>query len=345
MSGSEERLLKPSARKLRKAREKGQIPMQRDTRLLVVTMGGLLFLWTSLDDVADHFMDSAAYAIALLQDPSRSYDEIIARSAAAGIRILGKLVAILVGLLIVSSIVLNRGLVFSFDPLTPRLSHLDPAEGLKRIFSLRTLADLGKSLLRLAFAIVGIWLVLRHLGSALLYAPRCGMPCLLDVTLMLAALVLLVIVVAAVIVAVLDLPLQARLFERDQKMTKSEAKAENKDMNGAPEIRTALRRLRREAAADRGGKLGVTRATLVVAGDDEAVAIRYVKAEFGIPVIVAKIRGSDRMDALGNQTTALSLPVFHDADLTRRILRGARAGRPIRPTEYSDTARLIQLVQ
>ncbi|MEM7491083.1 MAG: EscU/YscU/HrcU family type III secretion system export apparatus switch protein, partial [Pseudomonadota bacterium] len=142
--------------------------------------------------------------------------------------------------------------------------------------------------------------------------------------------------------AVIDLPLQARLFEKDQKMTKSEAKAESKDMNGSPEIRSALRRLRREAVNDRGGRLGISRSTLVIAGADEAVGIRYVKSEHAVPVIVAKVRGARKMEAMINQTTSLSLPVFNDADLAKRIMGGARPGQAIRPSEYSDTARLIQ---
>lgn len=342
MSGSEERTLQPSARKLRKAREKGQIVQQRDTRLLVVTVGGLLFLFVSLDDIADHFRDSVVHAFLLLQDPTRSYDEIIVQSVAAGGRILLTLMAILVGLIVVTSIVLNRGVIFSADPLIPKASHLNPVQGIKRIFSVRTLAELGKGLLRLLLAGLGIWLVIHHLGGALLHAPRCGMACLLDLTLLFAILILAVVVVAAVVVAVIDLPLQARLFEKDQKMTKSEAKAESKDMNGSPEIRSALRRLRREAMNDRGGRLGISRSTLVIAGADEAVGIRYVKSEYAVPVIVAKVRGARKMEAMINQTTSLSLPVFNDADLAKRIMGGARPGQAIRPSEYSDTARLIQ---
>lgn len=342
MSDSEERTLRPSSRKLRKAREKGQIPLQRDMRILVVTSGGLLYLWLALGDIADHFRTSAALSFALLQDPNGAYDEVIAQSVGAATRIVGTLFVVLAGLLVIVSIVLNRGVVLSLDPILPKLSHLDPVKGIKRIFSARTLAEIAKSLARLALATIGIALVARSWGAAVLHAPRCGASCLLELTVILVVLVVGAVLAAAAAVSVLDLPLQAWLFERDQKMTKTEAKTEAKDMHGSPEIRGALRRLRREAANARGGRLGVSRATLVIAGPREAVAIRYVREEHGIPVIVAKVRGPERMAALIDQVTSLSVPMVDDPSLAHRIMQGARAGSPIRPAEYTDTARLIQ---
>ncbi len=342
MSGSEEKSLKPSARKLRKARADGQIAQQRDTRLLLVTLGAILFLWSAAGDIARHFQDSAGLAFSLLTEPTQSYDEIIAQSVATGLRIFGTLFAIIFGVLVIGSIVLNGGMVFSLAPVTPKLSKLSPVQGFKRMFGTRALIEFAKALTRMLLAGAGIALVLWGWGGALLYAPSCGLGCLIEVSARLAAMVVGVVVAVSVLFAVIDLPVQAWLFQRDQNMTKTEMKNEMKDMNGSPEIRSALRRLRKEAANAKVSRLGLPRATLIIAGADEAVALRYVKAEYGIPVVVAKVRDPAKFAALVDQAAELGIPMMQDASLARRILKAARPGSPILPSEYSDTARMIQ---
>ena len=342
MSGSEERTLAPSARKLRKAREKGQIPLQRDTRVLVVTTAGLGFVWLAFDRFRDLFRTGMELAIAGIVAPEEGFDRVVGYALGEAARTVGMLVVVLLVALVLSSIVLNRGLVLSFDPITPKLSNMDPVKGLGNIFGARSLIELAKSLARLGFAAGGVALVVMAAAGSLVRAPFCGSGCLLGLTLTLAALVFAVVIGVALVAAVVDLPIQAWLFTRNQKMSHSEMKAERKDTQGSPEIRRAQRRLRTEEqrAVGRGG---VGRATIIVFGEAHAVALRYVKAEHNTPIVVARARGARTAEFL-EQARLLMVPFYRDEDLAARLVANGQTGHPIHKSEFPDTAKAITTV-
>ena len=339
MSGSEEKTLAPSQRKLRKAREKGQIPMQRDMRLLVVTAAGLLFLWAAATRIAAYFATLAALALDRIAEPEAAFAPVLSYALAEGGRLMAMLFLALLAALVVSSIVLNRGVIFTTHPLTPKLSNMDPVKGLGRMFGARGMSELGKSLVRMILSLAAVALVFWLTVGSLVHLPATGVAGVAEAALWLGAIVLGAILFVAAVAAVLDLPLQAWLFQRDQKMTRTEQKLENKDMHGAPEIRKALRRLRNEAAR-LPGKVGLPKATLVIFGDGAAVALRYVRAEHTVPIVVARGQG-DRADALLDAARPLGVPHYRDAALAARLVVGTGPGNPIQPSEYGDVARAI----
>ena len=338
MSGSEEKTLDPTAKKLRKAREKGQIPQFRDMRLLMMTATGVAFVWFMFDEVANYFRTATDLAILAITDDQISYDSLISHAMGEGTRIIGLFFAILVAVLVITSLVLNRGFLISFDPMVPKMSNMDPVKGFQRIFGVRAITELAKSLLRLIVGVSGLYLIFRYVVGNLVYAPFCGMVCLLDLLLTLSIMIFGLIIFVALISAILDMPLQVWLFKRDQKMTRTEMKNEMKDSHGSPEIRKALRRLRNEAAQS-SGKVGVGKATIIIFGDRYAVGLRYVKEEVNIPFLVARAKG-DKTEEFLEKARYLMVPFFRDGDLAERLYRG-RPGYPIGEGEFSDTAKAL----
>lgn len=338
MSDSEEKTLEPTTKKLRKAREKGQIPQFRDMRLLLLTATGVAFVWFMFDQIADYFRTSIQLAILAITDDQISYDSLVSHALSEGTRIVGLFFVILVSVLIVSSLVLNKGLVISFDPMVPKMSNMDPVKGFQRIFGVRAITELAKSLLRLIAGAAGVYLIFRYAVGSLVYAPFCGMACLLDLLLTLSAMIFGLIIFIALISAILDMPLQVWLFNRDQKMTRTEMKNEMKDSHGSPEIRKAIRRLRNEAAQST-GKVGIGKSTIIIFGDHYAVGLRYAKEEVNIPILVARAKG-DRTEEFLEKARYLMVPFFRDDSLAERLFR-ARPGYPINEGEFAETAKAI----
>src|SRR5690606_37199706 len=143
------------------------------------------------------------------------------------------------------------GLVWSAEALAPKLERLNPIKGLKRIFSIQALVELGKTLLKFA--------VLTGLSAALLASLAddllgLGRMSPLDGLVAAATHVKLAFVVLAaglVLIAAVDVPFQVWNHLRKLKMTRQEVKDELKETEGNPEVRGKIRRLQQEAAQRR----------------------------------------------------------------------------------------------
>ncbi|MCU0911457.1 MAG: EscU/YscU/HrcU family type III secretion system export apparatus switch protein [Rhodobacteraceae bacterium] len=339
MSSSEARTLKATPRKLRKAREKGQVPVQRDTRLFVTTFAALGYLWVMLPAFVALFEESMAAAVAGLAEPEGG----VARQIAAGLsgagRLVGGLAAVILATAVIATLVLNRGLVLSVEPLKPKLSNLDPVSGLKRIFGVRAVVELAKSLVRLVAAGAAIFVVLYQAAPSILNAAGCGMACLADLTLSLLAIEAAVFFAIGAAFAAADLPLQVWLFDRTQKMSVSEMKREQKDVYGSLEVKRELNRLRRDAARST-ARGGLRHATLVVFGQNHAVGLRFDKRETRVPVVVARASG-DGVARFLDGVRLHALPHYRDETLARRLHATARPGAAVPREEFAHVARVL----
>lgn len=335
MSDSEAKTVRPSQRKLRRARERGQVAQRRDLQRVVTTLVGLAVVvllagsaWSIGSDLAGAALDQVAQGV---YGPGPLM-ETAADALLMGLRVLIGAIALAA---VVTALILNRGFVLALPGLVPNISHLDPIKGMSRVFGKRSLIELLKSLLRLAFSLIllaglALWTLpdLAHLNW-------CGPGCAFDAALSIAAAVLLCVLSVAAVAAVIDLPVQNALFESEQMMTRSEETRERKDMHGAPEIRREQRRLRNEAARQK-HRTGARHATLVIFGNGAAAAIRYVPAEHAAPILVA--RGTRNGEAaLLDAATRGGVSLYRDGSLAADLARG-RPGTPVPQPFYTRTA-------
>jgi len=303
----------PSAKRLQEARRKGQLPRSRLLSASAVTLGGLLGLsvgaagawsrlqaWTAhllLEQRADGAVQEALTVAALLCAP-----------ALAGALLASLAVSVAVA-----------GLAFHPEQVTPQLERISPAAGLKRLFSIRQLTELGKALL--LTAVVG-WLV----GSAAheaapdaLRAAWLAGPAAL--TALLGQLAPLVLRVAWVVLAlgVGDFLLTRRRHVRDLMMTREELKREYKESEGDPQHKGQRKALHRQLAQG-GPARGLQKATAVVVNPTHiAVALRYDAGECDAPYLVAKAREADAL-ALRREAARLGIPVVRDIPLARSLI-------------------------
>jgi type III secretion protein U len=339
--GSEERSLPATAKKLADARKKGQVARSRDFPAAAGFTAAVLVLWIGWEAnlaAVIHLFDAAARVQAL---PFREAAETL---ASAMLRTLAIVclppagAAVLAGF--VANLVALRGIPFSTEPITPRLSHINPVEGFKRLFQMRALIELAKGVVKtvlIAAALVAV--VLPGLQSLLL-APSCGEGCIGVV----AGRLLLPMAAAAVAVflvgGLLDLGLQSWLFRRDMRMSVSELKRERKDQEGDPMVRSTRRRERR-AMVEQPMRLGPAAASLLVVGRDEsAVGLRFVRGETPVPLVVCRASGP-RGAELRRAAEALGVKTIGDAALAALLLRRARPGEPIPREAYGPVAQAL----
>lgn len=235
------------------------------------------------------------------------------------------------------------GLVFSAEALAPKLDRLSPLKGLKRIFSVQALVELGKTLLKFA-VLVGVSVaLLSGLADELLglgqLAPAAGLA-------RAAGLVQLAFVVLAatlVIIAAVDVPFQIWNHLRKLKMTRQELKEELKESDGNPEVRAKVRRMQQEVAQRRMMD-EVPLADVVLTNPTHyAVALRYTDRPEGAPRVVAK--GSDLVAArIRELADTHRVPVCEAPILTRAIYFNTELGGQIPVALYLAVARVLAYV-
>jgi type III secretion protein U len=203
------------------------------------------------------------------------------------------------------------GPVFSFDPVKPRFDHINPAQGLKRIFSVRNAVEFAKAAVKVAVLGAAFFLIMRGTIEPLFETPVCGEPCL--VTAALAAMKPLAATAAVAFVAIglVDLLVQRRLFLRDMRMTRTESKRERKDLEGDPLIRGERRRVRQEFAV-RDLRVGIRHAVIAIGHEDQIVGLRYRPGETPVPVVVCKGAGETGA-AMRAEARQLGIPIVDNA--------------------------------
>lgn len=237
---------------------------------------------------------------------------------------------------------LQTGGLVTAKPLEPQLDRLNPLRTLQRLFSLRSLVELVKVVLKLGAVTVVVWGVLR---STLVHLPPIAPSpegligwigsSLYDVGLR-GALVLTMI-------GAFDYLYQWFDYERSLRMTKQELKEDLRETEGDPLVRARQRRRQRELARARMLR-DVARATVVVTNPVHlAVALRYAPREAPAPVVVAK--GARRMaERIREIADRHRVPVVENAPLAQALYRSVPVGRMIPPALYYAVAEVLALL-
>jgi flagellar biosynthetic protein FlhB len=275
----------------------------------------------------------------LYADPAAWHALLAGVAAAAGEALLA-FVLVLWGAACLASVAQTRG-VFSLHPLRPDWRRIHPAAGFKRLFSLRTLFDALRALLKVllltGIAAMAVWdLVPRFQALTLLPAPA-----LLRTAVDQIAGLGLHIACALAAVAALDLLFTRREFGRRMRMSRRELKDEVRHREGDPRIRARLAELRREFL-QRSRALRNTRdAQLVLANPTHfAVALRYVHGEMEAPRVVAKGAGQ-LATAMREIAARHSIVVVENPPLARRLFREAPLEQDLPPAFHAEVARLF----
>jgi type III secretion protein U len=337
---TEQKSLPASDKKLRDARRKGQVSHSRDLVAgctLTILFIYLLLAGPDLGDRLTELVDMASQAI------NRPFDEAGSRAIrlALEVLLLASLppVAIVVIGDLVSGMASTFGPVFSFDQVKPRFDHINPAQGLKRIFSVRNAVEFAKAAVKVAILGAAFFLIMRGTIGPLFETPVCGEPCL--VTAALAAMKPLAATAAVAFVAIglADLVVQRRLFLRDMRMTRTESKREVKDLEGDPLIRGERRRVRQQFAG-RNVRAGIRHAVIATAHNDQIVGLRYQPGETPVPVVVCKGRG-EAGAALLAEARQLGIPVVDNAAFARALAARHSVGDTIAADLFQAAAETL----
>jgi len=344
-SSSQDRTEKPTPRRLREARKKGQIPRSRELTTGLVVAASVLALSGAGPDMASQALqlmrDMLQIDPAILAEPTRMPAIFATRMAEAFRIVLVVMGATLVAALAAPALI--GGFNFSSDALMPQFSRLNPLAGIKRMVSVSGLVELLKSLLK--FGLIGTVAVIyirRHLptleGLSLMNLQQA----VIDFG-VLAVGMLLWTTGALAVIAAIDAPYQLWNHYRQLRMTKQEIKDEYKQSEGRPEVKGRIRRLQYEMSR-RAMMDAVPTADVIVTNPTHyAVALKYTMGEMKAPKVVAK--GSGELAALIREKAKESrVPLVSAPPLARALYRNVKIDREIPAQLYQAVAQVLTYI-
>ena len=341
---------KPTPKKLRDARKKGQVAKSKDLTSTVE-----LLVWTAL------FLLAAAYAGGEL---SRLLDAALAGVAtpfantagAVGEMALAKLLGLTaLALLPVAGVglvaeFLQAGPVFTMDKVKPKLEHMNPVDGIKRMFSLDNLVELAKSVAKTALLVAIGWWVVRGALPQLaklfsLGAPDAGAVAA-SARVVGAALgeltrsVLVWTVAVFVLVAVLDIAWQRHSFTKKMRMSRRDIRQEMKESEGDPYVKQHRQQAHREWSQRNAQQAARQANVLVVNPTHVAIAIAYDRDTCPVPAISAK--GEDHVArAMREAAEEAGVPIVRHIELAHDLLGRGEVGAIIPPDLFDIVAEVI----
>lgn len=334
----------PSQRRLEEARAKGQLVVSREVgSLMLLAAAGLL-----AGTAAGPAQGLAGIGRALLAQATRlDLDKpLLVELLWALAGQLGRVLALPLLVLMaapVAAAVLQNAVVWTAEPLRPKLERISPLAGARRLFSLRSLLELAKSLAKVALVGGALGLLLWPEAPAMVAAARLEIGPLLGYLADLLTRTLMVLALAAALVAAIDYAHQRLEFLRQMRMSRQELQDELKQSDGDPHTKQRQRGLRLERARRR-MIADVPRATVVITNPTHyAVALRYVQGETAAPQVLAK--GVDSLALKIRQIAAANgVPVIENAPLARALHAGCDIGDMIPPAHYQAVAEIISYV-
>jgi flagellar biosynthetic protein FlhB len=329
--------------KLQEARKRGQVAKSADVVSAVVFTAAVTYLywhgWGSLYEVFRFGQSIFTFAARSNIDVAVAM-QIVAYVVKGALAILAPFFATIVLAGILANL-MQTGPVFSTYPLKPDLNRINPAKGLKKLFSLRTLFELLRSVLKLALLGFVSYLALKSLIPQFFnlagLSPFGYVHTLLDNTASLGLKMALMLG----FIALLDLLYMRRQFAKQMSMSKRELKEEVKQREGHPRIRSRLRSLRQEMRKRSAAVAKTKNADVLITNPTHmAVALSYKHGEMESPQVVAKGAG---MLASAMRTIAArhNIPVVQNRSLARRLFHQVDFGQHVPVSLYADVARII----
>ncbi|WP_266184043.1 flagellar biosynthesis protein FlhB [Dyella humicola] len=341
----QERTEQPSEKRLREAREKGDIPRSRDLSGAVVVLAGVATLMNGGESSMVHVRRIYGLGLSYGRDALFS-DTLPTRVLALAMHEAIDLflpVALATLLAAVAAPVLLGGLNFSAQALEPKFERLDPISGLGRIFAVRGLVELAKSLLKLLLIGTVLLMVLKNWQTELMDTGRgeVGSGMVRAIALLGHAALLFGSVLA--LIGGADALYQKFDHNKRLRMTRQELKDESKESDGNPELKARVRQTQFQMARRRMMQ-ELPKADVVITNPTHfAVALRYDEGRMGAPRVIAK-----GVDELAQQIRLVAnshrIPMVEAPPLARALYATTQLDREIPSSLYVAVAQVLAYV-
>ena len=344
---SQEKTEEPTQRKLEQAKEDGKVLTSKEMYVFTTLTMALLFMtlismfikpqimqWSQFFHFDQHTLDQfASIKQVQLSKLNDAYLFIIK-------------VTIIVGFPMFLTVCATQtaigGMIFSTKALSFKGSKLDPIKGIKKIFGIKGLVELGKAILKIILLFGISMYVINLLLPDLLNIPNGSMANALEQMKYAFPKLLGSLLIGLLIIGAIDYFWQSHSHTKELKMSRQDLKDEYKQTEGSPEVKQKIRRMQMETAANsnkqREAVKDVSEATAVITNPTHfAIALKYTVGDAGAPKVLAMGRGKIAEEIM-NKANEHKVTVFQSPLLARALYYTSNIGDEVSEKLYTAVA-------
>ncbi len=340
----EDKTEKATPKRRRDERKKGNVLMCQDIIAVATLVGSVAMLWlmfpSFVTNLTEFFHRSLSFVPGVAEvSVVDNLSQLLFQGIEAFVFTVGPMLGVTALVAVAATFAQTRFLVAG-EIIKPKFSKLSPLNGFKRLFSLRSIIEALKGIIKITILLVLIYNCLQDVmqsAANLMYADL-GAAC----RSLFSAIfnMLLQVCLAFVAIAFFDFLYQRWEHERKMKMSKQEIKEEYKQTEGDPQIKSRIRQVQRAMAQSRMMQQ-VQDADVIVRNPTHfAVALRYRQGKEAAPVVLAK--GQDELAArIVAKGEEHKVPVVENVPLARALYAQAELNQEIPPELYSAVAEVL----
>ena len=341
----QERTEQATPKRLREAREKGQVPRSRELNSMTLLVASAAWLLMMGDQMLESMQQLLQQGLSIKPSLLKDDHGIIISLVDAGMHSLIALAPMLLVLMIITALTPLGlgGWQFSAKAMSFKVDKLDPIKGFGRMFSARGLMELFKVLAKFVLVAAISTLIIWSLFDELLGLSLQPLEPALERTASICAWAFLGSSSVLIIIAAIDVPFQLWQHNKQLRMTHQEVKDEHKETEGRPEVKSRIRS-RQQELSQRRMMEAVPEADVVITNPTHyAVALRYDQDNMLAPRVVAK--GADLLAArIRSVANSHNVTIVEAPPLARALYATTDIDREIPATLYVAVANILSYV-
>ncbi len=335
----------PTGKRIADAREKGQVPRSRELNTAAMTLMGLATVMMLGPYFTENFHTLFNEQFALKREDIFDPNAMLAHLTKAigdALFMLLPYFGVMIVVAVASSIALG-GFNVSTQALQPKFSKLDPIKGMAKLFSVRGLVELVKSLAKFVLVAAATVALLYAWSNDIIRLGDLNVEQSLMQAMKMVGGASLLLSSTLILMALIDVPFQMRQYIKDLKMTQQEVREELKQTEGKPEVKSRIRRLQMEMAVRRMMQEVPNADVIVTNPTHYAVALRYDPDKMRAPIVIAK--GKELIAAnIREVGQANRVPLVEAPMLARAIYFSTELQHPIPGPLFLAVAQLLAYV-
>lgn len=248
--------------------------------------------------------------------------------------------AIIIVLLGIIGHLMQTGFLLIGEPLKPKLSKMNPINGFKNMFSLRSLGVMIKNIIIVLFLGMISYDFIKDNILSIINTGNVYLPYLPQSIASIITKLLVQILLGLIIIAVLDFAYQFYTHKKQLKMTKQEVKEEYKQQEGDPQVKSRIKQKQRQMANSRMMK-AIPEATVILTNPTHiSVALRYEEGKDSAPVVVAK--GADHVAfKIREIAKEHDIPIIENKPLARALYKQVDIDKEIPVDFYQVVSEIL----
>jgi type III secretion protein U len=337
-----EKTHKPTPKKLRDARKKGQVAKSKEIATCCTFIVLILYLWIFSNHYLTHIGQIIITPNAYFEDEFLWSYIALTKKIVKEMIILSVPFAIIASIATIISYMLQFGLFFAAEAIKPDFKRISPFEGFKKLFSWSNLLELFKSIIKIGAIGSILFFVLRLKITQLINLPEYGVKAIFPTLLDILGELLFYILCVFVFFAIIDYFLQNQIFLRKLRMSTDDLRQEHKDREGEPQVKNQRRQIQRSYVTGMDMISQIKRSTLIITDFRKiAISIYYKHGETKLPII--QVKGKYLLaERIIDTAEKFRIPVIQDTNLANKIFDTGGENSYISGEVIEPMARLLR---